>query len=201
MADRRQIRGFLHLSAVLLAIGSAMPAFAMAEREPIDLVFVAGRVSGEIALIDSRDDRVVERITLDHVPDQFVLSETHRLLVATHVAAQRLSLFDLESMTPLAGLALGFPPDQIQLDDKTGMVALAGSAAGRLALVALTRAPLSAGSRGWLSPPTSSSIAPASGCSSPAAPMPGSTSSTWPAAASPAASTSMPTAGASPTWC
>jgi DNA-binding beta-propeller fold protein YncE len=140
MADRQRICSCLRLSVVLLVFGLTSPVLAGSERAPIDLVFVAGRASGEIAMIDSQDDRVVDRIMLDRVPDQFVLSEARRLLVAAHVDAQTLSLFDLETMKPRADVALGFPPDEIQLDDKSGMVAVAGRADGKLALIALDTA-------------------------------------------------------------
>jgi YVTN family beta-propeller protein len=66
-----------------------------------------------------------------------VISKTHRQLIATHRDAQMISLFDLAVMAPRGTIELGFRPDHIQLDDATGVVALAGRDEGRLALVAL----------------------------------------------------------------
>jgi YVTN family beta-propeller protein len=84
----------LALAAGLLA---ARPAAAIEIEELDRYIFVANRTSAEIAVIDARSDRVVERLDLGTKPEGFLLSGSLGLLVAAHPEEQRISILDLAS--------------------------------------------------------------------------------------------------------
>lgn len=102
-------------------------------------VFVANRTSAEIAIIDSAVDEVVAHLTVDAIPDQFVLSEDLAKLVASHRQSKRLSIVDLQRLETEAVLDLGFDPQQLQLDPDSRQLAVGNSERGIVALVSLDR--------------------------------------------------------------
>ena len=72
--------------------------------------------TAEIAIIDTRIDAVIGQIRVADVPHQFVISGIRAKLVATHLDAQAITIFDLEKMQIEAVLRPGYRPEQLELD-------------------------------------------------------------------------------------
>ncbi len=122
----------------MLALGGTTPAaFAEALDKLSGYAFVASRKSSEITILSTGDDRVVGRLDVAAVPNQTIVSENHRKLVATHSQERRASLIDLDTGAVTTTIDLGFSPDLIQIDDETGAVAIGSRKAGKVTLIAL----------------------------------------------------------------
>ena len=140
MRSFRQARFNLGATLVIgmLVLGSMAPAAAAIALDKLsDYAFVASKRSSEIAILSTEDDRIVGRLDVASIPNQVVVSENHRKLVATHSLEQQASLVDLDTGAIATTFDLGFSPDLIQIDDQTGAVAIGGREAGKVTLIAL----------------------------------------------------------------
>ncbi len=127
------------IAGLALAAGllSTPPVAALEVAELDRYVFVANRTSAEIAVIDARSDRVVERLDLGTKPEGFLLSSSLGLLVAAHPEEQSLSILDLASKRVVEVIEPGFRPELIQLNADGDLLAAADPKSGRLLLVGL----------------------------------------------------------------
>lgn len=102
--------------------------------ELADIVFVANRTSPQVTLIDSRSEEVVGRIALPIVPTQIIALNQRRKLVAINSDESALGITDLYGVLPPAEVYLGFRPDYLQTSPDGDLAAVAGSAAGAVAV-------------------------------------------------------------------
>lgn len=100
-------------------------------------VFVANRTSAEIAIIDTRIDAVTGQVRVADIPHQFVISGTRAKLVASHLEARAVTVFNLERMEIEAVLHLGFRPEQLELDPSGRTFAFASGPDDRVSVVSL----------------------------------------------------------------
>ena len=100
-------------------------------------VFVANRTSPEVAIIDTRTDEVTGRLTLADIPHQFIISGTRAKLVASHLEAGTVTIFDLQKMEIDAVLELGFRPEQLELDPSGRTFAVSSGADDRVSVISL----------------------------------------------------------------
>lgn len=132
-ARRLGLTGFaLAALAASLDPAAASPGFS----DLSSLVFVASRASPEIAVIDSRVDRVIGHVVLPAVPHQFVLSDKTGRLIATHLAPRAVSVVDLRSLETRV-LPLEGRPDGLQISPDGDLVAIASRIEGAIVLLAL----------------------------------------------------------------
>jgi DNA-binding beta-propeller fold protein YncE len=111
-----------------LTVGSAdpRPAGALDLAALGRLVFVAGRVAPEIAVVDMRDERVVARVGLDHPAKQMAVSESRGELVVATLEDSAISVYDLRTLARLRRTALDHSPEHMQLDP-TGEILAVGN--------------------------------------------------------------------------
>ncbi|MGI9492508.1 MAG: YncE family protein, partial [Geminicoccaceae bacterium] len=102
-----------------------------------DYAFVASRQSSEVTVIAVLDDEVVANLHLDAIPDQIVVSEKTRKLIATHVEEQQVSIVDLDAGKIAKTIDLGFRPDVLKLEDDLGIIALGLTGSGIVSLISL----------------------------------------------------------------
>jgi YVTN family beta-propeller protein len=121
------------LSALLLSTGAFATGFADASR----YVFVPNRASADVAVIDTREDRVVARLPVGNVPHQVAVSDTLGLLVASNTADDTISVIDLATGQLRATLPLDREPEHMALAPAGDLLAIGNIGAGTLSLVSL----------------------------------------------------------------
>jgi YVTN family beta-propeller protein len=100
-------------------------------------VFVSSRISNVVSVIDTRRDKVVERISLPVAPDQILISEERRRLVASDLQGKRILVVDVDDMKPVTSIALEFPPEAVRIGADGRVLAAASSFNNALALIDL----------------------------------------------------------------
>ena len=105
--------------------------------ELADIVFVANRTSPQVTLIDSRSEEVLGRIELPIVPTQIIALNQRRKLVAINSDESALGFADLYGVRPPAEITLGFRPDFLRTSPDGDLAAVAGRAAGVVAVFAV----------------------------------------------------------------
>ncbi len=125
---------------------SGMAALAMATAaEAADLsdvdryVFVPNRNSADVAVIDTRTNRVVARLRVGNVPHQVAVSDTLGKLAATNTADNTLSVVDLAGTGGTTTIALDVEPEHMELSPNGRLLAVGNIGAGTVSLVALDR--------------------------------------------------------------
>ena len=131
----RDHAAFFSMALVLCAM--APPVFGLELEDLSDYAFVASRKTSEIAVISTSDDEVVGTLDILAIPNQIVISDNERKLVATHASERQLTLFDLDKGTVTTTIDLGFRPKAIQIDEEAGLVAVADPEGGALVMVSL----------------------------------------------------------------
>ena len=127
----------LHTIALSAQVALAPISLEGQAVELADAVFVANRTTPEVAVIDSRREEVMGRIALSIVPTQIVALDQRRKLVAINSEEGALGIADLYGVRPPAAVSLGFRPDFLQTSPDGDLVAVAGSAAGTVAVFTL----------------------------------------------------------------
>ena len=121
--------------ALLTLVGAAAaPAVALDARDPY--VFVPNRGSADVAVIDSRTDRLIARLPVGRVPHQVVVSEVAGKLVASNTADDTVSIVDLATLRTRA-LELDDEPEHMALAPDGVLLAIGNLAAGTVSLVSL----------------------------------------------------------------
>ncbi len=120
---------------VLLALAGAAEAgdFADVER----YVFVPNRNSADVAVIDTRTNRVVGRLPVGRVPHQVAVSDTLGKLVSSNTADNTVTIVDLAGDGEAVTIALDVEPEHMQLAPDGTLVAIGNIGAGTVSLVAL----------------------------------------------------------------
>jgi hypothetical protein len=95
------------------------------------------RTSPEIAVVDIDLDEVIGRIAIKEIPDQIVVSGTHAKLIASHLDARSVTVFDLRSMAIEAVLDLGLRAEQLALDSAGRTFAVSGSSDDQVSVISL----------------------------------------------------------------
>ena len=96
----------------------AMACFSETARALEDLlqyVFVVNQDSGEVVVVDTDSDTVVERIRLPSAPDEIILSEKSRKLLSSNLAGKTVTITSLDSLGQDAVITLDFPPSRMRL--------------------------------------------------------------------------------------
>lgn len=146
MALRR--RGFVRALAGGLASAALLrlPAGAAAlgplpvEAAALDrLVFVNDMFASAVAVVDSRDDRLLGRIALGHVADVMAIARGRGLLVTASWEEPALRLTDLAKGLEPAHIPLGHSLEHFQLSPDERLVAAVDYEGGGLSLVDLAR--------------------------------------------------------------
>ena len=94
-------------------IAAARPGLALDTAD--GYVFVPNRGSADVAVIDTRTDRVVARLPVGRVPHQTVVSDVTGKLVASNTADDTISIVDLSTLATRT----------LKLDDEPEHMALA----------------------------------------------------------------------------
>ncbi|HLT01289.1 MAG TPA: hypothetical protein VK001_03885 [Geminicoccaceae bacterium] len=123
--------------SVMLAILAAVAAAPALALEEVDrYVFVPNRASGDVAVIDSRTDRLVTRIPVGNVPHQVAVSDVTGKLVASNTADDTISIVDLDTLATTT-LDLDHEPEHMELAPDGVLLAIGNIAAGTVSLVSL----------------------------------------------------------------
>ena len=120
--------------AGMLAIAATRPGLALDASDPY--VFVPNRASADVAVIDSRTDRLVARIPVGNVPHQVAVSDVAGKLVATNTADDTISIVDLATLDTKT-LSLGHEPEHMALAPDGVLLAIGNIAGGTVSLVSL----------------------------------------------------------------
>jgi YVTN family beta-propeller protein len=99
-------------------------------------VFVPNRASADVAVIDTRTDRLVARLPVGRVPHQVVVSDVAGKLVASNTADDTISLVDLSTLKTRT-LELDDEPEHMALAPDGALLAIGNIAAGTVSLVSL----------------------------------------------------------------
>jgi len=100
-------------------------------------VFVPNRGSADIAVIDTRTDQVVRRISVGEVPHQVAVSPGLGKIAVTNTADNTLSIIDLASLTAAAPVPLDREPEHIAMSPGGDVVAVGNIGAGTVSFVSL----------------------------------------------------------------
>ncbi len=119
-----------------MALATAVPG-ASALDDLAYHVFVPNRASADVAVIDTRVDRVVARIPVGQVPHQVAVSESLDRMTVSNTAENTLSVIDLKTLETVATLPLGHEPEHIALDPTGETVAVGNIGEGTVSLVSL----------------------------------------------------------------
>jgi YVTN family beta-propeller protein len=119
--------------AVALAT-AAKPGLALDAAD--DYVFVPNRSSADVAVIDTRTDRLVARVPVGRLPHQVVVSDVAGKLVASNTADDTISIVDLKTLQART-LHLDDEPEHMALAPDGVLLAIGNLAAGTVSLVSL----------------------------------------------------------------
>ncbi len=100
-------------------------------------LFVPNRNSADVAVIDTRDNRVVARLPVGNVPHQVAVSDTLGKLASSNTADNTISVLDLGSDGPAVNIALDIEPEHMQLAPNGALLAVGNIGAGTVSLVDL----------------------------------------------------------------
>jgi YVTN family beta-propeller protein len=122
--------------ASLLATAAATPGIALDAAGAY--VYVPNRASADIAVIDSRTDRLVARLPVGNVPHQVAVSDVVDKLVASNTADDTISIIDLPTLATRA-LRLDHEPEHMELSPDGVLLAVGNIGAGTVSLVSLAQ--------------------------------------------------------------
>jgi len=120
--------------ATLAAATAAAPAAALDAADPY--VYVPNRGSADVAVIDSRTDRLIARIPVGNVPHQVAISDIAGKLVASNTADDTISIVDLATLAT-STLRLDHEPEHMELSPDGDLLAVGNIGAGTVSLVSL----------------------------------------------------------------
>ncbi len=100
-------------------------------------VFVPNRASADVAIIDTRVDRVIAHVPVGAVPHQVAVSAAHMKMVASNTGDHTLSVIDLRSLATTATIPLGHTPEHMAIDPSGEILAVGNIGEGTVSLVSL----------------------------------------------------------------
>lgn len=115
--------------------GSRVPSLADGEK----FVFVPSRAAPEVAVIDSKSERVVTRIALAGVPQQVLVSDAAGAMVASFAGRSTLDVVGLSPLTQAATVDLTITPDVMVLSPDSYLIAAAERGRGSVSVVSLQK--------------------------------------------------------------
>ncbi len=121
----------------MAALALAGAAEAADFRDTERYLFVPNRNSADVAVIDTRRDRVVARLPVGRVPHQVLVSDTLGKLVSSNTADDTISVIDLGGDGPATEIALDILPEHMQLAPDGELLAVGNIEAGTVSLVSL----------------------------------------------------------------
>ena len=126
------------VTVAFLFLGLPAPAFAAILKGDLDhYVFVPNRLSDDVAIIDTRIDRVIAKVTVGAMPHQVAVSTEHNKLVTSNMGENTLSVVDLETLQPVARIPLGHEPEHMELSPGGDLLAVGNIGEGTVSLVSL----------------------------------------------------------------
>jgi YVTN family beta-propeller protein len=125
------------LAATAILVAALWAPLAAAHDDTSGYVFVPNRGSADIAVIDSRTDRVVARIKVGNVPHQVALSESLGKLIASNTEDNTISIINLDGFATEATIALGVEPEHMAVSPAGNVLAVGNIGAGTVSLVSL----------------------------------------------------------------
>jgi YVTN family beta-propeller protein len=120
--------------ASLLSTVAGTPVVALDAAGPY--VYVPNRASADVAVIDSRTDRLVTRLRVGNVPHQVAVSDVVDKLVASNTADDTISIIDLPTLRTRT-LHLDHEPEHMELSPDGVLLAVGNIGAGTVSLVSL----------------------------------------------------------------
>ena len=124
----------LMTAAILTMTMLSTPAVAL---DAVDgYVFVPNRASADVAVIDTRSDRLVARIPVGNVPHQVAISDVADKLVASNTADDTISIIDISTLATRT-LRLDHEPEHMELSPDGVLLAVGNIGAGTVSLVSL----------------------------------------------------------------
>ena len=99
-------------------------------------VYVPNRASADVAVIDTRTDRLVTRLPVGNVPHQVSVSDVVDKLVASNTADDTISIVDLPTLATRT-LRLDHEPEHMELSPDGVLLAVGNIGAGTVSLVSL----------------------------------------------------------------
>lgn len=128
----------VQLIAAATTVAAALWAPLVSAHEDIShYVFVPNRASADVAVIDTRTDRVVARLGVGKVPHQVVVSDALGKLVASNTADNTISIVDLGTRQTESTVLLDAEPEHMALSPGGGLLAVGNIGAGTVSLVSL----------------------------------------------------------------
>jgi YVTN family beta-propeller protein len=124
----------LMTAATLTMSATAAPVLALEAAD--GYVFVPNRASADVAVIDTRTDRLVARLPVGRVPHQVVVSDVTNKLIASNTADDTISIVDLSTLQTRT-LELDDEPEHMALAPDGVLLAIGNIAAGTVSLVSL----------------------------------------------------------------
>ena len=118
----------------------AMACFSETARALEDLlqyVFVVNQDSGEVVVVDTDSDTVVERIRLPSAPDEIILSEKSRKLLSSNLAGKTVTITSLDSLGQDAVITLDFPPSRMRLGSAGRLLVVGNRDIGAISIIDL----------------------------------------------------------------
>ena len=118
----------------------AMACFSETARALEDLlqyVFVVNQDSGEVVVVDTDSDSVVERIRLPSAPDEIILSEKSRKLLSSNLAGKTVTITSLDSLGQDAVITLDFPPTRMRLGSAGRLLVVGNRDIGAISIIDL----------------------------------------------------------------
>ena len=122
--------------AATLATVVGMP-LASAHEDISHLLFVPNRASADVAVIDTRSDRVIARIDVGNVPHQVVASAAFGKLVVSNTADNTVSIINAQTFETEATVALDVEPEHMAVSPNGEILAVGNMGAGTVSLLSL----------------------------------------------------------------
>jgi YVTN family beta-propeller protein len=120
--------------AAVLATVAATPALALDADGAY--VYVPNRSSADVAVIDTRTDRVIMRVPVGNVPHQVSVSDVVDKMIASNTADDTISIVDLPTLATRT-LRLDHEPEHMELSPDGVLLAVGNIGAGTVSLVSL----------------------------------------------------------------
>lgn len=130
----------LLITAATATLLAGAPVMAGSLDDPAHYLFVPNRASADIAVIDTRTDRVVTRLPVGNVPHQVAISDVAGKLIASNTADDTISIVDLATLRTTT-LDLDHEPEHMALAPDGRLLAVGNIAAGTVSLVSLEGEP------------------------------------------------------------
>lgn len=132
-----QVMSLIALAAAALVGWSMWPAGEKRLQDINLYVFVPSKAAPEVTVIDTRSDRVVTTLKLDHIPDQVLVSEAARRLITSRIGKKSISIVNPDTGETEKVITLAIRPEQMVLSPEGWFVAARDLATGSVSVASL----------------------------------------------------------------